>query len=101
MQILNVTHAQMRYGQADDAPRTDVLAVKPDDSGVYFTGTHDSAYRWGCSRTYRNMNLDAALRAFMYENGQRLISWEPAPKTCATCPDPNTCRARGYCGYVS
>jgi hypothetical protein len=73
---IQVTHAQKRYGQTDDAPKVDVLAAKSDGSeGVYFTSLPESTYRWGCSRTYRT-NVGAALREFMYENGQTLIKFE-------------------------
>lgn len=76
MQTFKITHAQQRWGKPDDAPMVDYVAAKPDDGGVYFTGTPSSVYRWGCSRTYRDMTLDAALREFMRENGQTLIKAE-------------------------
>lgn len=81
MRTLKVTHSQRRYGEANDPPQTDVLGVVQDlgpSGGLYFRGTPDSVYRWGCSRTYA-MPLEQALRAFMAENGQSLHDWEEVP----------------------
>lgn len=70
---ITVEHAQRRYGQPDDASRSDVLTAVVEGEGVYFKSNRESVYRWGCSRTYP-LPMQSALRRFMEENGQTLLT---------------------------
>jgi hypothetical protein len=81
--MLEVIHAQRRWGRDDDAPKLDVLRMTHDGrDGVYFSDAPESAYAWGCSRTYScadtfpSRGVDRALREFMAENGQTLVHYE-------------------------